>query len=135
MEDIIVDYVLLKITSVNLKTEHKLSKMKYTEILKKKKIRASGTWGTKPSNLRHIIRITILGRSTGVKRKNIEESCACMLSHFSHVPLFVTLWTIAHQVPLSMGFSRQEHQSGLPHPSPGYLSHLGTELESLNLPH
>ena len=37
MEDIIVDYVLLKITSVNLKTEHKLSKMKYTEILKKKK--------------------------------------------------------------------------------------------------
>ena len=33
---------------------------------------------------------------------------ACMLSHFSHVGLFATLWTIAHQAPLSMGFSRQD---------------------------
>ena len=32
----------------------------------------------------------------------------CMLSHFSLVQLFVTLWTVAHQAPLSMGFSRQE---------------------------
>ena len=31
-----------------------------------------------------------------------------MLSHFSHVQLFVTPWTVAHQAPLSMGFSRQE---------------------------
>ena len=31
-----------------------------------------------------------------------------MLGHFSHDQLFATLWTIAHQVPLSMGFSRQE---------------------------
>ena len=31
--------------------------------------------------------------------------CACMLSHFSHVRLSETLWTITHQVPLSMGFS------------------------------
>ena len=33
---------------------------------------------------------------------------ACMLSHFSCVWLFVTLWTVAHQAPLSMEFSRQE---------------------------
>ena len=33
----------------------------------------------------------------------------CVLSHFSHVQLFVTPWTVAHQVPLSMGFSRQEY--------------------------
>ena len=32
-----------------------------------------------------------------------------MLSHFSHVPLFATLWIIAHQAPLSKGFSRQEY--------------------------
>ena len=38
----------------------------------------------------------------------------CMLSHFSHVWLFATLWTIAHQAPLSMVFSRQEYWSGLP---------------------
>ena len=37
----------------------------------------------------------------------------------SHVQLFVTPWTVAHQAPLSMGFSRQEYWSGLPFPSPG----------------
>ena len=39
---------------------------------------------------------------------------------------FVTPWTIAHQAPLSMGFSRQEW-SGLPFPSPGDLPNPGTE--------
>ena len=39
--------------------------------------------------------------------------CACMLSHFSSVRLFVTLWTVAHQAPLSKGFSRQEYWRGL----------------------
>ena len=43
---------------------------------------------------------------------------ACVLSCFSHVCLFVTPWTVAHQAPLSMGFSRQEYWSGLPFPSP-----------------
>ena len=37
------------------------------------------------------------------------------------VLLFVTSWTVACQAPLSMGFSRQEHWSGLPFPSPGDL--------------
>ena len=41
--------------------------------------------------------------------------------------LFATLWTIAHQDPLSMEFSRQEYWSGLPFPSPGDLPNLGTE--------
>ena len=43
----------------------------------------------------------------------------CMLSHFSHLRLFATLRTVAHQAPLSMGFSRQEYWSGLPCPPPG----------------
>ena len=42
---------------------------------------------------------------------------------------FVTLWTVAHQAPLSMGFSRQEYWSGLPCPPPGDLPVPGTELE------
>ena len=42
----------------------------------------------------------------------------CMLSHFTHVQLFATLWTVAHQAPLLMGFSRQECWSRLPCPSP-----------------
>ena len=45
--------------------------------------------------------------------------------------LFVTLWTFAHQAPLSMGFFRQEYWSGLPCPSPGYLPDLGVEPASL----
>ena len=40
---------------------------------------------------------------------------------FSCVQLFVSLWTIAHQALLSMEFSRQEFQSGLPFPPPGNL--------------
>ena len=44
------------------------------------------------------------------------------LSHFSHVRFFATPWTVAHQAPLSMGFSRQEYWSGLPFPSPMHES-------------
>ena len=56
---------------------------------------------------------------------------ACMLSPFSHVRLFVTLWTVAHQALLSVGFSRQEYWSGLPCPPPGDLPNPGIELVSL----
>ena len=52
----------------------------------------------------------------------------------SHVRLFVTPWTTAHQAPLSMGFSRQEYQSGLPFPSPGDLPDLGIKSESFASP-
>ena len=45
----------------------------------------------------------------------------------SRVQLFVTPWSVAHQAPLSMGFSRQEYWSGLPFPSPGDLPHPGIE--------
>ena len=44
---------------------------------------------------------------------------ACIISFFSHVRFFATLWTVAHQAPLSMGFSRQEYCSELPCPLPG----------------
>ena len=54
-----------------------------------------------------------------------------MLSHLSRVQLFVTLWTIAHQAPLSMGFSRQEDWNGLPFPFPGDLTDSGVEPMSL----
>ena len=44
------------------------------------------------------------------------------------LPPFATPWTVAHQAPLSMGFSRQEYWSGLPFPSPGDLPNPGIEL-------
>ena len=55
---------------------------------------------------------------------------ACVLSHFSPVSFFVTPWTVAHQAPLSMGFSRQEYWSGLPFPSPGDLPDPGIKPTS-----
>ena len=51
----------------------------------------------------------------------------------SHVWLFITPWTVAHQTPLSMGFPRQEHWSGLPCPPPGDLPDPGTEPASPTL--
>ena len=45
-----------------------------------------------------------------------------LLSRFSSVRLCVTPWTAAYQASLSMGFSRQEHWSGLPFPSPMHES-------------
>ena len=58
----------------------------------------------------------------------------CVLSHFSPVQLFVTLWTVACQAPLSIGFSRQEYWSGLPCPPAGDLADPGIEPTSLTSP-
>ena len=55
---------------------------------------------------------------------------AYVLSHFSHVQLFVTLWTVSRQAPLTMGLSRQEYWSGLPCPPPGDLLDPGIQPES-----
>ena len=69
----------------------------------------------------------------------VADSCWCMakpiqyckvlllLSCFSRVWFFATLWTVAYQAPPSMGFSRQECWSGLPFPFPGDLPDPGIE--------
>ena len=49
----------------------------------------------------------------------LRYPCVCVLSHFRHIRLLATPWTIACQAPLSMGFSNTG--SGLPFPSPGVL--------------
>ena len=51
----------------------------------------------------------------------------------SRVQLFATPWTVAHQAPPSMGFSRQEYWSGLPFPSPGDLPDPGIKPRSPTL--
>ena len=60
-----------------------------------------------------------------------EPMRACVLSHFSYIWFCVTLWTVVPQVPLSMGFSRQEYWSGLPCPSPGDLPNPEIKLWAL----
>ena len=64
-------------------------------------------------------------------QKNKEGVCPCMLNCFSHVLLFATLWTVAHQASLSVGFSRQEHWNGLLCPPPGDLPNPGIKPASL----
>ena len=56
-----------------------------------------------------------------------------MLSHISHILLFTSLWTVAHQVLLSMGFSRQEYWNGLPCSPPGDLPYPGIKPRSPTL--
>ena len=63
-----------------------------------------------------------------------SETLKHVLSGFSCIGLFATLWTIASQAPLSMGFPRQEYWCGLPYPSPGNLPDPGIEPESLTSP-
>ena len=61
---------------------------------------------------------SILHLSSYRKHKSVKAMC---MSDFSHVWLFATPWTVAHQVPLSMGFSRQKYWNELPEnlPDPG----------------
>ena len=57
-----------------------------------------------------------------------------MCVSFSVVSTLATPWTVAHQAPLSMGFSRQEYWSGLPCPSPEDLPNPGIEAVTLKFP-
>ena len=68
-----------------------------------------------------------------VKVLNPMPDTQYVLSRFSHVQLFATLWTVAHQASLSMGFSRQEYWSGLPCPPPGDLPDPGIETSLMSL--
>ena len=64
----------------------------------------------------------------------LRSVCVCKLSRFSCVQLFVILRTVAHQAPLTVGFSRQEYWSRLPCPPPGDLPNPGTEPLSVMSP-
>ena len=68
-----------------------------------------------------------------IPKKSILKKCSKWVKSLSCVRLFVTPWTVAHQAPLSMGFSRQEYWNGLPFPSPGDLLDPGIEPRSLIL--
>ena len=64
----------------------------------------------------------------------MEKQNSYTSRHFSGVQLSATPWTVAHQAPLSMRFSRQEHWSGLPCPPPGDLPDQGIKPKSLVSP-
>ena len=64
----------------------------------------------------------------------VFKKLVVVLSRFSRVRLFATLWTVARQAPLSLGSPRQEYWSGLPCPPPGVLPHPGIEPVSTPSP-
>ena len=76
----------------------------------------------------HGLQPTRLLRPWDFPSKSTGVGCHCllhrytMLSHFSRVRLCAAQWMAAHQAPPSLGFSRQEHWSGLPFPSPVHES-------------
>ena len=70
----------------------------------------------------------------GLEVQSLVMTCVCVPSHFSCAQSFATLWTIACQAPLSLGFSRLEYWSGLSCPPPGDLPNPGTEPKSLTSP-
>ena len=80
----------------------------------------------------HTYKLCDLGQDTlhlsGLFSSSTKCVCVCMLSH---VQLFATPWTIAHQAALSMEFSRQEYWSELQFPTLGDLPEPGIELKSL----
>ena len=73
-------------------------------------------------------------RSWAPRSSLLPTPHACGPRHCGQVWLFLTPWKVAHQAPLSMGFSRQEYWSGLPCPSPGYLPDVGIKPTSLMSP-
>ena len=81
------------------------------------------------SSLRDVSQVIIL-RSAQVKFSISFLHCthACSVAQLC---LTLTPWTIAHQAPLSMGFSRQEHWIRFPFPSPGDLPNPGIKPNSL----
>ena len=88
-----------------------------------------------PQKYRDALSARVSGVSYTQSEADYSLMCVCVLSRFSHVQLFVTLWTIAHQAALSMGFSRQEYWSGLLCPPAGDLPNPGPIPKSLSLLH
>ena len=74
----------------------------------------------------------ILETSNPISLIWMRDMCMCL--HAKSLQFFAILWTVAHQAPLSMGFSRQEYWIGLPSPPPGDLPDAGFEPMSLKYP-
>ena len=92
------------------------------------------TWKDSLNPLEFLTEITWC-RHEWLNHRTFVTKLCCMLSRFNHVWLFVTLWTVARQNLLSMGFSRQEYWSGLPCSPPGDLPTQGSNLRLLCLLH
>ena len=81
------------------------------------------SWGLRDSILpggeNNQTKLLVMGEGNDLGRLTVLVAQSC--------PTLATPWTVAHQAPLSMGFSRQEYWSGVPFPSPGNLPNIGIQ--------
>ena len=104
-------------------------------LLRRKRNWFSSRFSTRKKRKRFLHHSRLSSITINVNEKHpCNEPCTYMLSRFSRVRLFVTLWTVARQAFLSIGFSRQEYWSGLPCPPPGHLPNPGIKPASLTPP-
>ena len=80
-----------------------------------------------------LMQLRVLQGNTNNKQLLSKLLSNLLFSRFSHIQLIATPWTVAHQAPLSMTFSRQEYWGGLPFPPPGDLPDPGLKLVSPGL--
>ena len=73
-----------------------------------------GSWGRKELDITEKLNWTVLK----FEKRNIFSKVIPLFSCYIMTNSFASLWTVAHQAPLSMRFPRQEYWSGLPFPSP-----------------
>ena len=102
-------------------------------------IRGAGgpPWGSRAMSVKVSPGAGTLGRKAPPMTPSLISAWgldACVLSRFSRIWLCMTLWTVAHQASLFMGFPRQEYWSGLPCPPPGNLPNPGIKPTSLMSP-
>ena len=93
-----------------------------------------GDWAKEPSCLESTFKVTLWEKRGPCQIQiwilALLYYLANEVKSLSHVQLFATPWTVAHQAPPSMKFSRQEYWSGLPFPPPGVLPEPGVEPKS-----
>ena len=87
-----------------------------------------------PSSLSHAF-IAVIWSTFKIhtESEHLTPVCTSVYQSLSHAWLLVALYAVAHQAPLSVGFSRQEYRSGLPFPSPGDFPDPGIEPRSPEL--
>ena len=100
----------------------KLQTCETSENTKSKKIHCFSNW------------IMCISRTNWQCVGGSRSPCVRVCCYFCHIRLYVTLWTVARQAPLPMGFSRQEYWSGLTRPFPGDLLNPGIQPASLTSP-
>ena len=110
---------------LNLEFQQNLMKELFTNLLvrfEKNNRKSCSAWGLITVSSYYHTQAQSIHQREQLPESGEGYNKSLLLSHFSHVRLCATPQTAAHQAPLTLGFSRQEHWSGLPFPPPVHES-------------